>query len=71
MAQNNINNGTSKNIKFIEYSKRFKICDYNDSNLCDYNDAYILVRGDITVTASPQIQVAFKNNAPLLMHYKK
>ena len=25
------------------------------SNLCDYNDAYILVRGGITVTASPQI----------------
>ena len=30
----------------------------------DYNDAYILVRSDITVTASPQIQVAFKNCAP-------
>ena len=24
------------------------------SNLCDYNDAYILVRGDITVTAAPE-----------------
>ena len=23
------------------------------SNFCDYNDAYILVRGDITVTAAP------------------
>ena len=23
------------------------------SNFCDYNDAYILVRGDITVTAVP------------------
>ena len=33
------------------------------SNLCDY-DAYILVRGYITVTASPQIQVTFKNCAP-------
>ena len=33
--------------------------------LCDYNDAYILVRGDITVTAAPQIQVAFENWAPL------
>ena len=31
------------------------------SNLRDYNDAYILVRGDITVTASSQVQVAFKN----------
>ena len=71
MAQNNINNGTSKNIKFIEYSKRFKICDYNDSNFCDFNDAYILVRGDITVTASPQIQVAFKNNAPFINALQK
>ena len=34
------------------------------SNLCDYNDAYIWVKGDITVTASLQIQVAFKNSAP-------
>ena len=29
--------------------------------LCGYNDAYILVRGNITVTAAPQIQVAFEN----------
>ena len=34
------------------------------SNLCDCNDGYILVTGDITVTVSPQIQVAFKNCAP-------
>ena len=34
------------------------------SNLCDYKDAYILVKGDITVTAAPEIQVAFKNCAP-------
>ena len=34
------------------------------SNLWDYNDAYILVRGDITVRAAPEIQVAFKNCAP-------
>ena len=25
------------------------------SNLCDYNDTYILVRGDITVTAAPEM----------------
>ena len=34
------------------------------SNLCDYNDykdAYIFVRSDITVTAAPATQVAFKN----------
>ena len=34
------------------------------SNLCDYNDAYILVTGDISVIAAPQIQEAFKNCAP-------
>ena len=34
------------------------------SNLCDYNDAYILVRGDITVVATPATQVTFKNCAP-------
>ena len=28
------------------------------SSFCDYNDAYILVRGDITVTAAPATQVA-------------
>ena len=31
------------------------------SNPSDYNDAYILVRGNITATAAPQIQVEFKN----------
>ena len=35
-----------------------------ESYLCDYNDAYILLRSDITVTAAPQIQVAFTNCAP-------
>ena len=34
------------------------------SNFCDYNDAYILVRGDITVTAAGVTKVAFKNCAP-------
>ena len=34
------------------------------SNLCNYNDAYILVRGDVTVTAAGVTQVAFKNCAP-------
>ena len=29
------------------------------SNLCDYNNAYILVQGDITVTAAPATQVSF------------
>ena len=33
------------------------------SNLCDYNDTYILVRGDITVTAAPATQISFKNCA--------
>ena len=30
---------------------------------CEHNDAYILVIGDISVTAAPEIQVAFKNCA--------
>ena len=30
-------------------------------NLCDYNDAYILVKGDITVTAVHATKVAFRN----------
>ena len=36
------------------------------SNLCDYNDAYILVRGDITVIAADETQIAFKNCAPFI-----
>ena len=34
------------------------------SNLCDYNDAYILVKGDITVTAATQTDVSFEKCAP-------
>ena len=34
------------------------------SNLCDYNDTFIFVKGDITVTASSVIPVAFKKYAP-------
>ena len=34
------------------------------SSLCEYNNSYILVRGDITVTAASETQVAFKNCAP-------
>ena len=34
------------------------------SNLYDYKDSYILVKGDITVTAVPEIQSAFKTSAP-------
>ena len=30
------------------------------SNLCDYKDAYIFLRSNITVTAAPATQVAFK-----------
>ena len=32
-------------------------------NLCDYSDAYILLRGDITVTATGATKAAFKNCA--------
>ena len=34
------------------------------SSFCDYSDAYILVRGDITVTASSETQILFKYYAP-------
>ena len=34
------------------------------SNLCDYNDAYILVKGEIIVTAAPVTGTTFKNCAP-------
>ena len=34
------------------------------SSLCDYSDAFILVTGDIKVTADNNIDVAFKNCAP-------
>ena len=44
------------NQSYGKYCERNEII-YNTevlkSNLCDYNDAYILVRGDITVTAAP------------------
>ena len=41
------------------------------SNLCDYNDPYILVKGDITVSAVPATQVAFKNCAPFTKYITK
>ena len=41
------------------------------AKLCDYNDAYILIKGDITVTAAPEIQVAFKNCAPFTKYITK
>ena len=41
------------------------------SSLCDYNDAYILVRGDIIVTAGGATQVAFKNCEPFTKCIKK
>ena len=34
------------------------------SSLCDYYDAFILVAGNITVTANSNIVVPFKNCAP-------
>ena len=30
------------------------------SSLCDYNDVYMLLRGDITVTAGPAAEAIFK-----------
>ena len=34
------------------------------SNICEYKDAYILVKGDITATASPETRLSFKNCSP-------
>ena len=34
------------------------------SSFCDYSDPFILVTGDITVTAGNETDVAFKNCAP-------
>ena len=36
------------------------------SSLYDYNDANIWVRGDITVKAADETQIAFKNCAPFI-----
>ena len=36
------------------------------SNVCDYSDAYILVKGNITVTAAPATQGTFKNCTPFI-----
>ena len=41
------------------------------SNVCDYNDAYILEKGNITVIAAPETQVAFKNCAPFTKCIRK
>ena len=57
------------------YSQTAKVkCNQNNStkfdtestkpSLCDYSDAFILVTGDITVTANNDTNVAFKNCAP-------
>ena len=36
------------------------------SSLCDYSDPFILVTGDITVTANNNSDVTFKNCAPFV-----
>ena len=36
------------------------------SILCDYNDSYILVKGNITVTAALETQVSFENYASFI-----
>ena len=41
------------------------------SSLCDYSDAFILVTGNITVEASNDTDVAFKNCAPFSTYTKK
>ena len=41
------------------------------SILCDYNDSYILVKGDIAVTAALETQVSFKNCASFIKSITK
>ena len=41
------------------------------SILCDYNDSYILVKGNITVTAALETQVSFKNYASFIKFITK
>ena len=41
------------------------------SNLCNYINAFILVRGDITVRAADETQLALKNCAPFTKRIKK
>ena len=50
---NLLNDSSNNSIKFEKESIK--------SSLCDYSDAFILVTGDITVTASNNKNVAFKN----------
>ena len=40
------------------------------SSLCDYSDAFILVTGNITVTANDNTDGAFKNCTIFYMHTK-
>ena len=52
-----------------KYGERNEII-YNtqvlNSNFCNYKDAYIIVKGDITATAAPATQVAFRNCASVI-----
>ena len=41
------------------------------SSLWDYKDAYIIVRGNNSVAAAPETQVAFKDNAPFTKRITK
>ena len=58
----NIVNGKS-NANYDAGNEIIYNTDVLKSNLFDYDGAYILVRGDITVTAVPATQVSFKNCA--------
>ena len=53
----------------MNYNSASEITYYKEvlkSNLYGNNDAYILVKGDVTITANPQIQLSFKNWAPFI-----
>ena len=58
-----IDSQTAKN-KYNQYSSIKCETESIKSSFCDYSDASILVKGDISVTADNNRDVAFKNCAP-------
>ena len=69
-AKWNIINGQSYE-KYCVGNKIFYNTKVLKPNLCDCNNGYILVKGDINVTAASTTQVSVKHRAPLTKCIKK
>ena len=54
---NIVNNQSNAN--YYAGKKIIDNTEVSKSNLCDHSDAYIVVKGDITLTAAPATQVSF------------